>query len=251
MARKEKKIRLDEALLRLGLAGSLDKARALIMRGDVFVKGQRLDKAGQAVAPDAEITLKERCPYVSRGGLKLAGALEAAGFDPQGLTALDAGSSTGGFTDCLLQRGAALVYAVDVGVGIMDWKLRTDPRVRLLEGVNIRGLALSDIGGEPADMAVMDLSFISLRKVLPVVRALVREGARVFALVKPQFEARRDEVGRGGVVRDESVQRRVVEEMLAFAEGEGFRALGISESPVRGAKGNREFWIFLEAVKVP
>jgi len=247
MAPKGKKIRLDEALLRLGLVGSIERARALIMRGDVFVKGRRVDKAGAAVAPDGTITLKERCPYVSRGGLKLAGALDAAGFDPRGLTALDVGSSTGGFTDCLLQRGVARVYAVDVGVGIMDWKLRTDPRVCLLEGVNVRGLTLTNIGGEAAQMAVMDLSFISLRKVLPVVRGLLRTGARVFALVKPQFEAGRSEVGPGGVVRDHDVQSRVVDEIEAFAEGVGFMALGRAESPIRGAKGNREFWIFLKA----
>ncbi len=247
VSRKEKKIRLDEALLRLGLVDSLSKARALIMRGDVFVKGRRLDKAGAQVLPGSEITLKERCPYVGRGGLKLAGGLDASGFDPAGLTVMDIGSSTGGFTDCLLQRGVARVIAVDVGIGIMDWKLRTDPRVSLLEGINVRGLTLADIGGRPVDMAVIDLSFISLKKVLPVVRGLLKGGARVLALVKPQFEARREEVGKGGVVRDPEVQRRVVEEVMASAKEAGLRVLGQAESPIKGAKGNREFWVFLEA----
>ncbi len=248
MARKEKKIRLDEALLRLGLVESIEKARALVMSGDVFVKGVRVDKAGYSVAPDKDITLKARRPFVGRGGVKLAGALEDSGLDPEGLTVIDVGSSTGGFTDCLLQRGAVRVHAVDVGVGIIDWKLRQDQRVNLLEGRNIRSITLADIGGEPADMAVMDLSFISLRKVLPLLKGLLRPGARVFALVKPQFEAARGEVGRGGVIRDSSVQRRVVEEMKAFAEASGYRVIGGAESHVRGAKGNREFWLFLEVL---
>jgi len=247
VAKKPKKIRLDEALLNLGLAESIKMARALIMSGSVFVKGVKVDKAGYALTPDSAITLKAKSPYVGRGGLKLAGLLGATGFDPAGLTAIDVGSSTGGFTDCLLQRGALRVHAVDVGVGIIDWRLRTDVRVHLLEGMNIRNLTLDDVG-EFVDIAVMDLSFISLKKILPLMKGFVRRGGRVFALIKPQFEAARDEVGKGGVVRDAELQARVVEDMRAFCEGSDFTVLRTLESPVKGAKGNREFWIDLEVL---
>lgn len=247
MAKKPKKIRLDEALLELGFADSIKKARALIMSGSVFVKGQKVDKAGRAVTLESEITLKAKSPYVGRGGLKLAGLLGATGFDPTGLTAIDVGSSTGGFTDCLLQRGALRVHAVDVGVGIIDWRLRTDARVHLLEGMNIRSLSPAEVG-ELVDIAVMDLSFISLKKILPLMNVFVRRGGRVFALIKPQFEAARDEVGKGGVVRDALLQERVVEDIKAFCEGSDFIVLATLESPVKGAKGNREFWIDLEVL---
>ncbi len=247
MAKKSKKMRLDEALLCRGLADSIETARGLVMSGSVSVRGHMVDKAGHAVAADSEITLKSKSPYVGRGGLKLAGLLDAEGFDPAGLTAIDVGSSTGGFTDCLLQRGAAKVHAVDVGVGIIDWRLRNDGRVHLLEGKNIRRLAPSEVG-ELVDIAVMDLSFISLKKVLPLMKGFVKRGGRVFALIKPQFEVARGEVGKGGVVRDAALQTRVVEDMRAFSLASGFRVLGIVESPVKGAKGNREFWIDLEVL---
>jgi len=247
VAKKSKKMRLDEALLARGLADSIKKARALIMSGSVSVKGGMVDKAGHAVTADSEITVKSKSPFVGRGGLKLAGLLDASGFDPSGLTAIDVGSSTGGFTDCLLQRGVTKVHAIDVGVGIIDWSLRTDARVHLLEGKNIRKLAPSEIG-ELVDIAVMDLSFISIKKVLPLMQGFVKSGGRVFALVKPQFEAARDEVGPGGVVRDSAVQERVLEDMSAFAEASGFMVLRTVESPVKGAKGNREFWIDLELI---
>jgi 23S rRNA (cytidine1920-2'-O)/16S rRNA (cytidine1409-2'-O)-methyltransferase len=245
VAKKIKKMRLDEALLAGGLVETISKARALIMAGSVSVKGCVIDKSGHPVASGAEITLKARLPYVGRGGLKLAGCLDAEGFDPRGLTAIDIGSSTGGFTDCLLQRGALRVHAVDVGVGIIDWRLRGDGRVHLLEGKNIRYLAPSEVG-ELVDMAVMDLSFISIKKVLPLMKNFVRHGARVFALIKPQFEAAKDEVGRGGVIRDAALQERIVDEIKDFSESIGFKVLGTVESPVRGARGNREFWIDLE-----
>ncbi|MFQ5480171.1 MAG: TlyA family RNA methyltransferase [Thermodesulfobacteriota bacterium] len=246
-AKKAKKIRLDEAVFSRGLAGSIREARALIMSGIVSVKGRMVDKAGHVVAPDALITLKERPPYVGRGGLKLAGLLDATGFSPEGLTAMDVGSSTGGFTDCLLKRGAALVHAVDVGVGIIDWGLRSDIRVHLLEGCNIRRLDPVEVGA-PIDMAVMDLSFISLKKVLPLMKGFVKTGGRVFALIKPQFEAPRKDVAKGGVVRDPGVRKMVVEDIKAFALTAGFRVLGTVESPIKGAKGNREFWIDLEVI---
>jgi len=247
VAKKLKKMRLDEALFCRGLADSIKKARALIMSGSVSVKGMMVDKAGRSVTADSEITLKSKSPYVGRGGLKLAGLLDASGFDPAGLTAMDVGSSTGGFTDCLLQRGVTKVHAVDVGVGIIDWSLRTDARVHLLEGRNIRNLAPAEVG-ELVDFVVMDLSFISLKKVLPIMKAFVKRGARVFALIKPQFEAARDEVGEGGVIRDSVLQERVVEDMKAFSSAAGFRVLRTVESPVKGAKGNREFWLDLELI---
>ncbi len=247
VAKKILKMRLDEALLARGLAHTIEKARALVMSGEVSVQGKMVDKAGHSVAVHSEITLKAKSPYVGRGGFKLAGLLDAAGFDPAGLTAIDVGSSTGGFTDCLLQRGVTKVHAVDVGVGIIDWRLRTDARVHLLEGRNIRKLDPSEVG-ELVDCAVMDISFISLKKVLPLMKAFVKKGARIFALIKPQFEAARDEVGEGGVVKDAGIQARVVKDMMAFAVGSGFRVLRTVESPVRGAKGNREFWIDLELI---
>ena len=238
------RLRIVDLLLRRRMARSMEEARGLVMRGDVFVGGVRVDKAGQLVSSSAPLVLRERSPYVGRGGLKLAAALEGFSLDPSGLVVIDAGSSTGGFTDCLLQRGAAAVHAVDVGRGLLDWKLRTDPRVHLLEGRNIRFLTLEDTG-VPSDMAVLDLSFISLRKVLPVLRGLLRPGGLVLALVKPQFEAGRHEVGRGGIVRDRSVRERVLEEVASCARGSGYGVLGTMESPVRGARGNREYWLFL------
>ncbi len=245
--KRVKKMRLDELLFTRGLAESISKARAIIMSGSVSLRGVKVDKAGFAVAPDAEIILKQKSPYVGRGGLKLAGLLDETGFSPEGLSAIDVGSSTGGFTDCLLQRGAILVHAVDVGVGIIDWRLRTDKRVVLHEGTNIRALDASETGA-PLDLAVMDLSFISLKKVLPMMRDFIKSGGRVFALIKPQFEASREDVGKGGVVRSSDVQRAVVEDIKAFSIDSGFTVLSVVESPVKGAKGNREFWIDLEVL---
>lgn len=239
-----KKDRLDNILVQKGLAPGIEKARALIMAGSVMVDGQGGVKAGKAVSVESVIELKYSLPYVGRGGLKLAGALDVFKFSPEGLVAVDVGSSTGGFTDCLLQRGARRVYAVDVGKGVMDFKLRSDARVCLLEERNIRHLDPAEIP-EKADIAVIDVSFISLEKVLPRVKELLKEGSRVFALVKPQFEVAKGEVGKGGIVKDPEKQREVVERIRAFAEGLGFEFIGQTESPITGAKGNREFWLFL------
>lgn len=238
--------RLDKVLVDRGLAGSRERARALIMAGQVVVGEHRADKAGMQVAADADIRVKgEDIPFVSRGGLKLAKALDEFGIDVAGLVAIDVGASTGGFTDCLLQRGAARVHAVDVGYGQLAWKLRNDPRVNSLEKTNIRTLTPERLGEAP-DLAVIDASFISLQKVLPPTLPLLKETARIVALIKPQFEAGRAHVGKGGVVRDPEVHRRVIEEVSRFCTDTGLSVEGVVESPITGPKGNREFLIFLK-----
>ncbi len=226
-----------------GLAPTREKAKALIMAGVVVVEEERIDKAGALVRHDAGIRIKgEGNPYVSRGGLKLEGALMTFGIDVAGMAALDIGAATGGFTDCLLQRGAKKVYAIDVGYGQIDWKLRTDKRVALFEKTNIR--YFSGEGIEDAiDLAVIDVSFISLKLVLPVALGLTAMGGSILALIKPQFEAGRGEVGKG-VVRDPAVHRRVVEEIATFAEELGLEVAGICESPITGPAGNREFFLY-------
>ncbi|HTO77818.1 MAG TPA: TlyA family RNA methyltransferase [Thermoanaerobaculia bacterium] len=242
------KTRLDRLLVARGIAPTREKAQALILAGRVEVDGKRVDKAGTPVADDAEIRAAgPEHPYVSRGGVKLAAALDAFGLDPSGAVCLDVGASTGGFTDCLLQRGAARVYAVDVGAGQIDAGLRADPRVVLCEKVNARFLSRDHVP-EPAALAVLDLSFISARLVLPAVVPLVAPGGAIVVLVKPQFEAGRGEVPRGGVVRSEAVWRRVVEEVRRFGEGLGLRPGEAIPSPIRGASGNQEF---LLAFRVP
>jgi len=239
----KKKQRLDKLLVDRGLAKSRDRAQALILEGRVLVNGQRIDKAGHAVQMEAEIELKGKdIPYVSRGGLKLEGALRDFGIAVQGLTALDAGASTGGFTDCLLQHGARKVYAVDVGYGQLAWKLRQDPRVVSLERTNIRYLDKSRIP-EPIQIAVADTSFISLDKVLPRIASLIEDQGVVVALVKPQFEVGRGEIGKGGVVRDPEKQSRAVARITQVVRELGMKVLGVKESPLRGPKGNREFFI--------
>ena len=235
------KSRLDLVLVARGLAPTRERAQALILAGRVAVDGRPAVKAGQAVADDAEIAVAEPPhPYVSRGGVKLAAALDAWGIDPAGRTALDVGASTGGFTDCLLQRGAVRVYAVDVGYGQLDAKLRADPRVVVREKVNARSLSERDVP-EPVDLAVVDVSFISLRLVLPAVAARVAPGGSIVALVKPQFEAGRKEVPRGGVVRSEETRRRVVREIEEAGRALGLEVLGVVASPIAGARGNAEF----------
>ena len=234
------KTRLDRLLVARGLAETREKAQAMILAGRVSVDGRRAEKAGTAVAEIAAIEVAgPPHPYVSRGGVKLAAALDAFGIDPSGAVCLDAGASTGGFTDCLLRRGAARVYAVDVGKGQLDAKLRSDPRVVLREKVNARRLSRAEVP-EPVAIAAIDLSFISVRLVLPAVVALLAPGARVVVLVKPQFEAGRGEVPRGGVVRSEATRRRVVEEVARAGEALGLDVVGSIESPIRGAKGNVE-----------
>jgi 23S rRNA (cytidine1920-2'-O)/16S rRNA (cytidine1409-2'-O)-methyltransferase len=237
---KANKERLDKLLVTRGLAETRAKAQSLILAGQVFSGQQRLDKAGQSVPIDVDLTIREPAPFVSRGGLKLAAALDHFGVEVIGKTCLDIGASTGGFTDCLLQRGAARIVAVDVGRGQLDWKLRQDSRVELREGVNARYLSPDDFT-DRFDIVTADVSFISLTKILPVVPPLLGEHAVVITLIKPQFEVGREEVGKGGIVRDEAAQRRVVEEITSFAAGLGMRAIGVIDSPILGADGNREF----------
>lgn len=215
------------------------------MAGQVVVNDHLADKAGVQVSVDADIRLKGAdIPYVSRGGLKLAQALDEFGIDVTGVVAIDVGASTGGFTDCLLQRGARKVFAVDVGYGQLAWKLRQDSRVVNLEKTNIRYLEPQALAEMP-ELAVVDASFISLDKVLPPTLRLVREGGAVVALIKPQFEVGKGEVGKGGVVRDEEKHREVVENIVSLAEGLGLSVRGVTESPILGPKGNREFLIYL------
>ncbi len=239
------KERIDKLVTERGLAPSREKARALIMAGQVVVGDHTVQKAGQMVPLDAEIRLKgEPLPFVSRGGLKLQKALDEFAIDVTGLTALDVGASTGGFTDCLLQRGAARVFAVDVGYGQLAWKLREDPRVVNLEKSNIRYLEPATLGTF-TDLAVIDASFISLEKILPSVLRLIRDDGFIVALIKPQFQVGKGEVGKGGVVRDEAQHRRVIDEVAAEAVLLGLTVRGLVESPITGPKGNREFLMLL------
>src|SRR5216683_5759990 len=232
------KKRLDVLLVERGLAESRTQAQALVMAG--LVPGY--DKPGHQVAEDAELSVKQGPAYVSRGGEKLANALDALGVDPAGLDAIDVGASTGGFTDVLLQRGAARVIAVDVGYGQLAWSLRQDPRVTVMERVNIRHLEQLPL---PADLAVIDVSFISLRLVLPRVRELLSPPGDVVALVKPQFEVGKGVVGKGGVVRDPAQHGRVLGELRQFAQESGYEVDAEIPSPILGAKGNREFFLHL------
>ncbi|HEV8315853.1 MAG TPA: TlyA family RNA methyltransferase [Vicinamibacterales bacterium] len=238
--------RLDQLLVDTGLAPSRERARALILAGKILVDGQPITKAGTAIAADAHVMLAAPDhPYVGRGGVKLAHALDTFGVQVDGREALDIGASTGGFTDVLLQRGATRVIALDVGHGQFDWALRHDPRVVLIEGFNARHLTPADLPG-PVDLVVVDVSFISLRHILPAVPPVVRPGADVVALVKPQFEAGRAEV-RKGIIRDPAVQVRVVEEVAAAAAGVGLTRVASTASPITGARGNQEFFLHLRA----
>ena len=242
------KPRLDTVLVERGLVATRERARALILAGEVRINGQVAAKAGTAVPDGAEITLTTADhPYVGRGGLKLAHALDVFGIDVSGRRGLDIGASTGGFTDVLLQRGADRVVALDVGHGQLDWKIRSDPRVVVLERVNARALTPDAL---PQDLRLfgivtIDVSFISLRHILPVVPPLLMAGGDVVALVKPQFEARREEVGKGGIIRDAAVQDRVVADVAAVADTVGLRQAGLTDSPITGMEGNREFLLHL------
>ena len=238
--------RLDVILVSRGLAASRERAQALIMAGKVLCDDIVVDKAGQKVSLESVIRLKERdFPYVSRGGLKLAGALQSFSLDPVGCVALDVGASTGGFTHCLLMHGAGLVYAVDVGYGQLAWELRQDSRVVVMDRTNIRSLSPADFP-ETINFCVIDVSFISLEKVLPAVHPLLSAGTSVVALVKPQFEVGRRNVGKGGIVRDEKKQQEALEKIIRSAEGIGFDFHQKMISPITGQKGNREFLIYLQ-----
>jgi 23S rRNA (cytidine1920-2'-O)/16S rRNA (cytidine1409-2'-O)-methyltransferase len=239
----EGRVRLDQALVAQGLVPSRQRAQAMVRAGLVRVAGAVADRPDQMVHADVNIELDRVKTYVSRGGDKLAAALDAFGVDPAGRVCLDVGASTGGFTDLLLQRGAARVIAVDVGYGQLAWSLRQDPRVTVLERVNIRYLDLLPV---PADLAVIDVSFISLRLVLPRVRDLLSPPGDVVALVKPQFEVGKGAVGKGGVVRDPDQHRQVLGELRKFADDAGYEVAAEIPSPILGAKGNREFLLHLK-----
>ncbi len=235
------KKRLDQLLLERELAPSRQRARAVIMAGNVLVANEPVSKPGVLVPEEAEITVKESCPYVSRGGLKLAGALQSYELDVSGLTCLDVGASTGGFTDCLLHHGARHVYAVDVGYGQFAWQLRNDDRVTVIERTNIRHMPAGAIP-ERMDLAVIDVSFISLTIVIPAVLPFLKPSGRILALIKPQFEIGKGRVGKGGVVRDAADHREVLDDLARFAEKQGLSCDTAIRSPITGPKGNIEFF---------
>lgn len=242
------KVRLDQKVYELGFAESRERAKALIMAGQVYVNGQRELKPGTPVAEDAAVEFRgEKLRYVSRGGLKLEKALDSFGVDPSGLDCIDCGASTGGFTDCLLQRGAKHVWAVDVGYGQLAWSLRQDERVDVLERTNARSIA-PEMFPVLMDLAVMDMSFISLKLVLPAVASVLKRSGRVACLVKPQFEAGREKVGKKGVVRDPSVHREVLENFVRDAQDCGFYLQQADFSPIRGPEGNIEYLALLDRV---
>jgi 23S rRNA (cytidine1920-2'-O)/16S rRNA (cytidine1409-2'-O)-methyltransferase len=237
--------RIDNLLLQRGLVASRESGRARILAGDVLVNDRPVTKAGSLVDDTSTIRFRSvATSYVSRGGSKLAKALEEFRIDVSAKVALDVGASTGGFTDCLLQHGAARVYAVDVGYGQLDWKLRNDPRVVVLEKVNIRYLEIGALSS-PIDLATIDVSFISLRLVLPVIKTLLKPGGDVIALIKPQFEVGRGRVGKGGIVRSSDEHQRVVDEIASAAAAMDFQLYGVIESPLLGAKGNKEYLMHL------
>jgi len=238
------KERADLLLVARGLVDTREQAQRLILAGEVRSGDRIIDKSSMKLAPDAPLEVKEKLKYVGRGGLKMDGALDAFGIDPAGWVCIDVGASTGGFTDCLLQRGAVRVHAVDVGTNQLAWKIRNDPRVVVKEQFNARHMTPADIG-EPVRLAVMDLSFISLTKVLPAVFALLEEGGMVVPLIKPQFELQREDIGRGGIVREPALHQRAVEKIRQFVADSGREWKGLIESPIKGTDGNKEFlaWI--------
>lgn len=240
------KDRLDIILVEKGLFPSREKAKAAIMAGVVLVDGQTVDKAGTPVSADAAFSIKQNlCPYVSRGGLKLEKAMHEFNIELKGAVCMDIGASTGGFTDCMLQRGAAKVYAIDVGYGQLDYKLRIDPRVVNMEKVNVRYLD-TDVIADEIEFVSIDVSFISLKLVLPVAASLLRENGSVLCLVKPQFEAGREQVGKKGIVRDPLVHKQVIENVIGYAAESGLYPAGLTFSPITGAKGNIEYLLLLQ-----
>lgn len=247
---KNKK-RLDILLTEQGYADSRSKAQAIIMSGLVYVDGQKADKPGISYEETASIEVRGAvCPYVSRGGLKLEKALRDFGVKPVGYVCSDSGASTGGFTDCLLQQGASKVFSIDVGYGQLDWKIRSDPRVVVMERTNIRYVTPEQLG-EPLDLSVIDVSFISLKIVLPAIKALLKPTGQVLCLIKPQFEAGKDKVGKKGVVRDPETHKEVLDQFVTLARQLEFRILGLTFSPVKGPEGNIEFLAHLTLSDLP
>lgn len=238
------KDRVDALLMARGMCDSREQAKRLVLAGEVKSGDRVIDKPSTKIPVDAPLELKQKLKYVGRGGFKIEGALDAFGIDPSGWVCIDVGASTGGFTDCLLQRGAARVHAVDVGTNQLVWKIRNDPRVVVKEKFNARHMEPKDIG-EKVHLAVMDLSFISLTKVLPAVFALLDDGGMVIPLIKPQFELERDDIGKGGIVRDPALHERAVEKIRQFVVESGREWKGLIESPITGTDGNKEFlaWI--------
>ena len=247
---KNKK-RLDVLLVERGFAETRTKAQAIIMSGLVYVAGQKADKAGMSFDETCDIEVRgAACPYVSRGGLKLEKALRDFGVNPTGYVCSDSGASTGGFTDCLLQQGASKVFAIDVGYGQLDWKIRSDPRVVVMERTNVRYVTREQLG-EPLDLSVVDVSFISLRIVLPVIKTFLKEqSGQVLCLIKPQFEAGKEKVGKKGVVRDPAVHKEVLDDFVALTKEIDFKILGLTFSPVKGPEGNIEFLAHLSLADV-
>lgn len=253
MSSKANKIRADELVVLQGLAESRSKAKALIMAGQVFWNTNKIEKAGDLIPSDAELSVKEKLPYVSRGGLKLAEALRCFNVVPKDFICVDVGASTGGFTDCLLQNGAKKIYAIDVGRGQLHWKLQTDDRVISWDKTNFRHFDVSQIS-EPIDLVVMDVSFISITKILPTIITLFEhshqliseqkiKARRLISLIKPQFELNPEQIGKGGIVRDAALHDQVVAEITKALEESGFENLAVIPSPITGADGNREFLI--------
>lgn len=245
------KKRLDVLLTEHGYADTRSKAQAIIMSGMVYVDGQKADKPGISYEETVQLEVRgETCPYVSRGGLKLEKALRDFGVKPDGFVCSDSGASTGGFTDCLLQQGAEKVFAIDVGYGQLDWKIRSDPRVVVMERTNIRYVTQEQLG-EPLDLSVVDVSFISLKIVLPAIKALLKPDGQVLCLIKPQFEAGKEKVGKKGVVRDPETHKEVLDHFVSLANELGFHILGLTFSPVKGPEGNIEFLSHLTLADLP
>ncbi len=246
------KKRLDVLLVEQGYVDTRTKAQAIIMSGQVYVEGQKADKPGTSFEETASIEVRgAACPYVSRGGLKLEKALRDFGVEPTGFVCSDSGASTGGFTDCLLQQGAKKVFAIDVGYGQLDWKIRSDPRVVVMERTNVRYVTPEQLG-EPLDLSVIDVSFISLKIVLPVIKTFLKPTAgQVLCLIKPQFEAGKEKVGKKGVVRDPETHKEVLDNFVELAKNTGFTILGLTFSPVKGPEGNIEFLAHLTLADQP
>lgn len=239
------KLRIDNLLFNKGLVSSREKAKAMILAGEVWVNGTRIDKPGSKVDEDAEIRIESiRSKYVSRGGFKLEGAIKDFQLDFEGKSVLDVGASTGGYTDCALKNGASNVTALDVGYGQLDWSLRNDSRVRVFERTNIRYFTLEDLG-EAVDIITMDVSFISTTIIFPVLKNFIKENGEIVSLIKPQFEAGKEKVGKKGVVRDPAVHREVLQKCISAAADEGLKCKGITYSPITGPQGNIEYFIYL------